>query len=75
MLYRALYMKTCVRFIVAGDTNLPQIIAVQHAVLLCSWHDRVVQQHAKNALLCVHYNSGYCNAPQYYVKCALPILL
>ena len=73
MQHRAHYMQTYVRFIVAGDINLPQ--NHRAALSICYIVDSdIAQQRTQNALLRFHYNNGSANAPQCYITSIWPTL-
>ena len=58
-------MNTYVRFIVAGEINLPKKknIGVQHLIFLFFLQWKLLQQYTKKALLRFHRNSCYWKAP------------
>jgi len=73
MEHQTFYIKTYVRFIVAGDINFPYKHSFA-ALNIFVWFTVTfsLTTHTE-ALLCFHCNSGYSTAPKCYIARLLPI--
>jgi len=67
------YIKTYVRFIVAGDINFSYKNSFATLSIFVSVTVMFSLTTHTNVLLCFHCNSGYSTAPKCYVTRLLPI--